>query len=267
MNHRSEFLNKLPISLAIITLNEKDNIERCIQSVPFASEIIVLDSGSTDNTLSLAENLGAKTYFEKWQGFYHQKKKATDLTTNDWVLSLDADEALSEKGIQEILELFKNINDHDGYEFPRLSYHLGRWVRYGGWYPDCQLRLFNKNKCHWHNSNVHEHVKGENIERLKNPILHYVFRDLSHQVVTNDRYSTLGTQDLVARGKGVSYFKLFTKPVSKFIECYIFKRGFLDGIPGFIIAVGASYSIFLKFAKLWEYKKIKSKSESKVERN
>ncbi|MBT4762667.1 MAG: glycosyltransferase family 2 protein [Bdellovibrionaceae bacterium] len=250
-------MSKIPISLVIITLNEENNIARCIQSVPFADEVIIVDSGSSDKTLEIAESLGAKISFEKWQGFYHQKNKATELAKNDWVLSLDADEALGEDSQNEILDLMSGKLEYDGYIFPRLSFHLGRWIWHGGWYPDKQLRFFNKNKCHWKNTNVHEHVVGENIKLLKKPILHYVFKDLAHQVDTNNRYSGLGTQDLISKNKKFSLFRLVTKPISKFIECYFFKRGILDGMPGFIIAVSASYSIFLKFAKLWEYEKVK----------
>jgi glycosyltransferase involved in cell wall biosynthesis len=246
---------KLPLSLAIICLNEATNIERCIRSVPFASEVIVVDSGSTDGTPELAAKLGAKVFVEEWRGFRAQKQRATDLCQYDWVLSLDADEALSEESAREVRSLLTsaNLTDHDGYNFPRLSWNLGRWIRHGGWYPDLQLRLFDRTRSSWQGGDkVHERVSAKNIGRLDHPIHHFPFPDLAEQVATNNRYSGLGAEELVAKGKRFSIWKLVFKPVSKFLETYLIKRGFLDGLPGFIIAVGAAYSVFLKFAKLWE---------------
>jgi glycosyltransferase involved in cell wall biosynthesis len=248
------------LSLAIICLNEAKNIERCIRSVPFANEIIVLDSGSTDGTRAIAEKLGAKTYDEEWRGFRAQKQRATDLCTNDWVLSLDADEALSPESQAELQELFSSpveLNQFDGYEFPRRSWNMGRWIMHGGWYPDRQLRLFHKGRAQWRGGeHVHERVYADKVGQLTQPILHWPFADHSEQVATNNRYSTLGAQELLRKGKRFSLFKLVTKPWTKFIETYFIKMGCLDGLPGFIISVSAAYSVFLKFTKLWELEKL-----------
>lgn len=258
-------MEKRPISLVIITLNEEENIARCIKSVPWADEVIVLDSGSTDRTREIAESLGAKVHVQDFLGFRDQKQKATDLAKNDWILSLDADEALSLALSQEILYTFDTTPIQDGYTMPRLSFHLGRWIKHGGWYPDRQLRFFNRKQAKWAGGHVHEHIECANIGRLKNNLLHYVFRDLKHQVDANNRYSTLGAQDLYDRKKKFSIVKLIVKPVSKFLETYIWKHGFLDGLPGFIISVGAAYSVFLKFAKLKELEWQKKKEEIKLE--
>lgn len=245
-----------PLSLAIICLNEAENIERCIRSVPFANEIIVLDSGSQDETQAIAKRLGAKVYDEEWRGFRAQKQRATDLCTNDWVLSLDADEALSPEAQEEIRSLFISpveLNQFDGYELPRKSWNLGRWILHGGWYPDRQLRLFHRQRAQWRGgAEVHERVWAEKVGQLASPILHWPFPEHSEQVATNNRYSTLGAKELFGRGKRFSLAKLIFKPYSKFIETYFLKLGFLDGLPGFIISVGAAYSVFLKFTKLWE---------------
>lgn len=254
---------KLPISLVVITLNEEANIERCIKSVPFVDEVIVVDSLSIDRTVEIAESLGAKTFREKWRGFGPQKAFATEQAKNDWVLNLDADEALSPELAAEIVQKFSQLDPETGYLFKRRSFHMGRWINHGGWYPDLQLRLYNKKKSQWDSAGLHEKVQVQKKAKMRYDLLHWVFKDLSHQVVTNDRYSTLGAQGLKAKGKGFSYFKLFTKPVSKFIECYFVKLGFLDGMPGYIIAVGASYSIFLKFAKMWEMEKVTKASPPK----
>ena len=247
-------MTNLPLSLVVITLNEQENIQRCLKSVPFAQDIIVLDSGSTDRTREVAESMGARVFNEKWRGYYGQKVRATELAKHDWVLSLDADEALSSQLIQEIQALFAGKNGElaDGYEMARLSFHLGRWIRHGGWYPDRQIRLFHRQRCQWRSGHLHERVEGNNIARAKGNLLHYVFKDLADQVETNNEYSSLGAKDLVAQGKAFILIKLIFKPLLKFIETYIYNRGFLDGLPGFIIAVGASYSLFLKYAKHWE---------------
>ena len=246
-------MEKISLSLVIITLNEETNIKRCIQSVPFAADIVVLDSGSTDKTKEIARSLGARVFDEPWRGFGKMKNRAVELAQFDWVLSLDADEALSEAAQRATEKLLIDNNfKFDAYAYPRMSYHLGRWIRHGGWYPDTQIRLFDRRQAHWKDTQVHEHIVASRVGSIESNILHWVFKDLSHQVVTNDKYSTLGADNLMVQGKGFSYFRLITKPFSKFFETYVFKLGFLDGLPGFIISVGASYSIFLKFAKRYE---------------
>ena len=134
---------------------------------------------------------------------------------------------------------------------------MGRWIRHGGWYPDAQVRFFNRKRTKWIGGHVHERVAAVKAPRLKHPILHWVFDDLADQVATNNNYSSKGALDLFDSGKRFSLFKLLTKPVSKFVETYIAKLGFLDGMPGFMISVGAAYSVFLKFSKLWELEKRK----------
>lgn len=244
------------VSLVVITLNEEKNIKRCIESASWVDDVVVLDSKSADRTQSLARELDARVFDEPFRGYREQKARATELAKHDWVLSLDADEALSPELSKEILEKLENLDPKlDGFEIPRLSFHMGRWIKHGGWYPDAQVRLFHRRRASWVGGHVHERVAAQKVLRLKNNILHWVFDDLSDQVETNNRYSSKGALDLYDKGKSFSVAKLIFKPVSKFVETYVFKRGFLDGLPGFIISVGAAYSVFLKFAKLWELKK------------
>lgn len=250
---------KLPLTLVIITLNEERNIERCIRSVPFASEIIVVDSGSSDKTCEVASSLGAKVIQKAWPGYGLQKRFATDQAQFDWILSLDADEVLSSQLVEEIQKKFHSLDSQTGYEIPRKSFHLGRWIEHGGWYPDYQLRLYNRKFSNWPEASIHERVQSAKTLRLENDLQHFVFRNLSHQVLTNDKYSGLLAQKDVDAGKKFSILKLILKPYSKFIECYFLKLGFLDGLPGFIIAVSAAYSIFLRWAKIWEIEKLKGK--------
>lgn len=245
-------MQKLPVSLVIITKNEEKNLARCMDSARFVSEVIVVDSHSTDRTCEIARERGAKVYQEDWKGFGKQKQSAADKAGFDWILSLDADEQLSEELALEIQKLFQSSPGFDAFRIPRLSYHLGRWIRHGGWYPDYQVRLFHKSKARWSEAELHERVLAQNLGTLKSPLHHFVFRNLSHQIEANNRYSSLGAQELAAKGRRFSVLRLILKPLSKFLETYIWKRGFLDGLPGFIIAVGAAYSMFLRQAKLWE---------------
>ncbi len=247
-----------PISLVVITLNAEKHIADCIRSVSFASDIVVLDSGSTDGTVEIAKNLGARVFAEEWRGFGPQKRRATELAKTDWVLNLDADEALSpplQEELQQILQA--GVPGHAAFAFPRVSFHMGRWIWHGGWYPDWQVRLYDRSKANWSTAKIHEKVEATDLGYLKKPILHYVFRDLAHQIETNNRYSTLGADMLNEKGRRFWLVHLLLKPKVKFFETYIWKRGFLDGLPGLIIAVGAAYSVFLKWAKLWEMQKIK----------
>lgn len=242
------------MSLVIISLNEEANIERCIRSAPWVDEVIVLDSGSSDRTQEIAKSLGAKVFVEPFRGFRAQKQRATDLAKNDWILSLDADEALSEGASQELKFLAESdqLNQYDGFEMPRLSFHMGRWIKHGGWFPDRQLRLFNRKSAGWAKGHVHERIEAKRVLRINALLHHWPFGSLTEQIKTNNEYSSLGARDLFDQGKKFSVLKLIFKPWSKFMETYFIKRGFLDGMPGFIIAVGAAYSVFLKFAKLRE---------------
>jgi len=241
---------KLPLTLIIISLNEERNIERCIRSVPFASEVLVVDSGSGDRTREIARSLGARVLQEAWRGFGPQKHWATAQAQNDWILSLDADEALSQDLVQEIQQKFSQLNPQIGYEMPRKSFHLGRWIAHGGWYPDAQLRLYNRQFSNWPEAQIHERVQAPKVERLRFDLLHYVFEGLADQVKTNDRYSGLLAEKDHQEGKKFCLTKLLFKPLSKFFECYILKRGFLDGYAGFLVCLISAHATFLKYAKL-----------------
>ncbi len=243
---------KLPISLVILSKNEEQNIERVLNSVDFCQEKLLVDSFSTDRTVELAKSLGARVIQTEWLGFGPQRRFATEQAQNDWVLFLDCDEVVSPELAQEIREGFGAFTPTAAYRLPRLSFHLGRWIRHGGWYPDWQIRLFHRQHAQWNHADLHEKVEAKEFRSLHQPLLHFVFRSLSHQVVTNDRYSSLGAQQLRQQKKAFHLIALVFRPFGKFFECYIVKRGFLDGLPGFIIAVGAAYSLFLRYAKLWE---------------
>lgn len=255
--------SQLPLSLIVITKNEEKNIERCIRSVPFASEVLVVDSGSRDKTCEIAKRLGAKVLSKDWMGYGPQKNFATLQAKFDWIISLDADEELSEELQQEILDRFQGLDEKTGYLFPRKSKYLGRWIRYGGWYPDWQLRLYHRAHSHWPSESIHEKVKSEREQKMNSPLLHYVFENVAAHVDTNNRYSSLLAEKDFYKGKKFSYFRLVFKPPIKFFETYFLKLGFLDGLAGFVISLGAAYSIFLRIIKIWEIDNNKNESEIK----
>ncbi len=252
----------LKISAAIITFNEEKNIKRCIESLDFCDEIIVVDSLSSDSTCKIAKELGAKVIEQKFLGHIDQKQLAVDNCSNRWVLSLDADEWVSNELKNSILTLLQNDLENDAYSMNRISFHLGRWIKHGGWYPDKKTRLFDKTKAKWGGYNPHDKVIVDGtIGHLNGDLKHYVFTDLRQNIDANNSYSSIMAIDLDKNGKKFSYLKLFLKPLGKFLETYVYKRGFLDGMAGFIIARGAAYSMFLKYAKLWEIQKVKKLQE------
>lgn len=246
-------MNQIPLTVVVITKNEESNITRCLTSVlGWVGEVVVYDSGSVDQTVQVASKLGAHVVSGEWLGFGPTKKKATLLANNDWILSLDADEEVSLGLKNEILQRFSSLDSESAYALPRKSYFLKKWILHGGWYPDRQVRLFNQKHSMWNQDLIHEKVQAKSLQNFKNCLNHYVFKNLSHQVVTNDRYSTLQAQKMFNDGKKMNWFHFLTKPTVKFIECYFLKLGFLDGYAGYVIARSAAYSVFLKWAKLKE---------------
>jgi glycosyltransferase involved in cell wall biosynthesis len=245
-----------PLSVTIITLNEEKNITRAIESVRgFAQEILVVDSGSTDQTAALARHLGARVLSNPWRGFGQQKNFAQQQATHDWVLNIDADEEVSPELAIEIQQaLDKDEGSQiNGYSVPRLSRYLGRWIRHGGWYPNRLVRLSNRKHSNWSEPEVHEeNIVSGAVRPLRHDLLHYPFKDIRDQIHTNLRFSLLGSKQLLKRGKKRSVGMLLIKPVGKFLETYVVKQGFRDGIAGFIISVNAAHSIFLKYAYLFE---------------
>lgn len=250
---------RFPLTVTIITLNEEENIARAIQSVSWASEIIVIDSGSTDKTVQISQQLGARVIHNPWPGYGQQKNFAQKLASFDWVLNLDADEEVSAELKDSILDALTRIQkgevDARGFCFPRKTFYLGRWIRHGGWYPNYTTRLGHRSFSSWTEPSVHEtlQIQGK-LKRLEAPIHHYAFSSIQEQVLTNLRFSHLGSQELKKAGKQAHIGRLIFKPIGKFIETFLLKRGFLDGLPGFIISVNAAHSMFLKYAYLSEEK-------------
>lgn len=249
------------LSVAIITYNEEARIADCIESVhEFADEIIVLDSFSTDATEKIAKSYKkVKFAQQKFEGHIEQKNDAIEMCSGSWILSLDADERVTQKLSRQIQQFLKEKqHDYDGVRIPRLTYHMGHFIRHSGWYPLHRFRLFRKGMAKWTGENPHDYIEmkpGSRSLKVSGDILHYSFKDLSDQVDTINKFSSIVSFTRHRRGQKYSWLKVLFKPVSKFWEIYLFKRGFLDGVPGFVIAVASSFSTFLKYAKIYELEK------------
>lgn len=248
----------MKISAVIIAFNEEEKIADAIKSVAWADEILLIDSESTDRTREIANNLGAKVLTKKWQGFSKQKQFATDGAAYDWIFSLDADERVSEILANEILRLKDSPENElaDAYKIPRLSFYMNRPIKHGGWYPDWQMRFFNRQKGIWKDVLIHESVlmqENARVEKLSGDILHYSVENVSHHhQMIGERYAPLAARQMYERGKRTSAAKIFTAGFTTFFQNYILKLGFLDGLAGFCIARFAAHHSFLKHLLLWE---------------
>ena len=245
----------IKLTVAIITYNEENNIGRCISSVlPIADEVFVVDSFSSDKTAEISKALGARFVQNPFEGHIEQKNFALKHSTYDYVLSLDADEALSPELLEQI-RLIKNNFTKDGYRFNRLTNYNGHWVRHSGWYPDTKLRLIKKDKALWGGENPHDILQMKNKEEvgfLKGDLLHYSYESIAAHVTQTDKFTTIAAKAAFKQGKRSSVFKIVTRPLFKFLRDYFFKRGFLDGRYGFVICCINSLYALLKYAKLHE---------------
>jgi glycosyltransferase involved in cell wall biosynthesis len=241
---------RISISATIITFNEERNIARVIESLRCCDEIIVLDSGSNDRTVEVAANLGARVIEASWHGYAAQKNIAAGLASHDWVLSLDADESLSEALEAEIWQIKKHGAEFDAYTMPRLAQYLGRWILHSGWYPDRKVRLFDRRKAKWVGEFVHEtvHVEGH-VGDLKSNLLHFTCDSLSEHVRSMDRYTTLAAQEIASREVEVGIPRLLLNPTWTFFKTYVLKLGFMDGAEGLAIAYMAAFYNFVKYSK------------------
>ena len=248
----------MKISACIITFNEEANIHAACKSVGWADEIVVVDSESTDATREIAKACGAKILINKWPGFAKQKQFATDAATHDWVLSLDADERVSPELESSIATVRRRPETAlaDGYRIARRTFYMGRWIRGGGWYPDYQLRLFNRQHGSWGDRLIHESFAmnpGSHVETLRGDLLHYTVRDTAHhQQMIEERYSPLGAQQMLREGKRTSSLQAAVAGPAAFVRSYFLKAGFRDGSAGLMIAKFAARHARLKHQLLRE---------------
>ncbi|MEZ5398349.1 MAG: glycosyltransferase family 2 protein [Bryobacteraceae bacterium] len=240
----------MKISAAIIAQDEERNIARAIESLRCCDEIVVVDSGSIDRTREIAQNLGARVIEASWPGYAAQKNYASDRATHDWILSIDADESLSEALEAEIWQLKKCGPRHHAYTMPRLAQYLGRWILHSGWYPDRKVRLFHRGKARWEGDYVHESVRVTgSVGHLESNLLHFTCDSLAEHLRTMDRYTTLAAEQMVALKQDVGWARLVADPMWTFVRTYFLQQGFRDGVEGLCIAYMAAFYNFAKYAK------------------
>ena len=244
----------MKISATIITLNEEENLGRCLASLRgVADEVIVLDSGSRDRTEAIAREGGASFAVQPWLGYGPQKNAASDRASHEWILSLDADEALSDELRASILRLKPDGAAADAYEVNRLNWYCGRFLRHSGWYPDRKVRLWRRGAAHWSDATIHETVEvapATRVERLAGDLLHYTIRDRAQHLRTIDRFTTLSAEALLREGKAGQAWLRFVSPAATFLRAWVLRCGFLDGRAGWDVCRLSAYASWLKYEKL-----------------
>lgn len=242
------------LSVCIIACNEAENLPRCLDSVAFADEVVVVvDTRSRDATEALAREHGARTVLHPYEGNVEQKRFALGEARHDWVLSLDADEALSPELARAVQEVVARDGPAHGYALDRVTWHLGRWIRHGEFHPDWQLRLFRRSRGRWVGVNPHGRLVVEGrVERLRGELHHYSYRDLGDQVARIQDFSRVQAAAMWDAGRRARVADLVLRPPLRFLRAYVWKQGFRDGMAGFLIAWATAFHVFLKYAKLRE---------------
>jgi len=259
MNYYGRDMEK--ISACMITFNNARTVEKALRSVAdWASEIIVVDSFSTDDTYEIVKRYASSYEQRAWPGFRDQYNYCISRADNDWVVFLDADEEISPELAREIKQrIVHDRGRYDGYIAHRRNYYLGRWIMHGGWVPDSEIRLFRKSRGSFEGAlHANVKVKGE-VGELRNYYYHYNYQDIADQIDTINRYSETAARDMLEEGRRFSWIDLLLRPPIRFLKEYFFKKGFLDGFPGLVIAVSTMYYVFVKYAKLWELKKVQER--------
>ena len=241
------------VSVAVVALNEEERLRACLESVVWADELVVIDAGSSDKTVAIAREFTDRVLFRAWDGYGTQKNFALGQCQGDWILSLDADERVSEALRDEIRAVLAAAPAEAGFLLPRRNLFQGRWVRHGGLYPDWQLRLFRRGRGAFVERAVHESVRVEGpTGRLRAPLVHESYRSVADAVARLNRYSDLAATDLVMAGRGGSLVDLLGRPVWRFVSMYLLRAGFLDGWRGLVLAWLHAHYVFLRAAKVRE---------------
>jgi len=239
--------------VTIITLDEAEHIGAAIDSAAWADEIVVVDSGSTDGTTDIARAKGATVLTREWSGYVDQKNFAAERVSNDWIFSLDADERIPPALAAEVQTLVSSEPSKRGYRVPRVSFHLGRWIRTTDFYPDFQTRLYDRRAARWRGKYVHESVSVDGpVGQLRHELEHYSYRDLRDHIDRINHYTSLAARQMHEAGRRAGPLDLLVHPPAAFVRNYVLRRGILDGTVGLTISLVNAYSVFLKFAKLWE---------------
>jgi glycosyltransferase involved in cell wall biosynthesis len=241
------------LSVTVITKNEAADIGAALASVAWADEIVVVDSQSTDETVAIARQHTDRVVVREWPGYIDQKNYAASIASHDWILSLDADERVTPELATELQALKAGAPPEAAFRIPRVTWHLGRWIRSTDWYPDYQLRFYNRRFAQWTGKYVHEAVTVQGaVGQLRGELQHYAYRNISDHLETIDRYTTLAARQMHESGRRAGVIDLAVHPPLAFLRNYIVRGGIRDGATGFTISRLNAYYVFLKFAKLWE---------------
>jgi glycosyltransferase involved in cell wall biosynthesis len=241
------------LSVTVITRNESADIAEALASAAWADEIVVVDAESTDDTVAHARRFTDRVVVCPWKGYVAQKNHAASLASHAWILSLDADERVTPALAAEIRQILSGAPSHAAYRMPRVTRYLGRWIRSTDWFPDHQVRLYDRASAQWTGAYVHEALAvSGSIGQLRGELLHHPYRDLSDHLETIDRYTTLAARQMHESGRRGGLLGLAAHPPLAFLRNYVARAGFRDGVAGFIISAMNAYYVFLKLAKLWE---------------
>lgn len=241
------------LTVTVITKNEAADIADALRSVAWADEIIVVDSQSDDETAAIARQFTDRVIVREWPGYIAQKNYAASIGRNDWILSIDADERVTPALAGEIRRVMSAASSCAGYRMPRVTWHLGKWIRSTDWYPDYQLRLYDRRAAEWTGRYVHESVAARGpIGYLKGELQHFAYRDIADHLETIDRYTTDAARQMREDGRRAGLLQVAAHPPLAFLRNYVLKRGFTQGAAGLVVSALNSYYVFLKFAKLWE---------------
>jgi glycosyltransferase involved in cell wall biosynthesis len=241
------------LTVTVITRNEAANIRAALESVAWADEIIVVDSHSADDTVAIARQYATRVEVRDWAGYSAQKNFAADLASNDWILSLDADERVTPPLAREIRALLERGPNARGYRISRVTWYLGRWLHSTDWYPDYQLRLYDRRCGRWNARRVHESFELQGRPgTLRHHLEHYAYRDVSDHVTSIDHYTTLAAEQWMEEGRRTNILELAVHPPIAFLRNYLLRTGFRDGMPGLLVSALNSYYVFMKLVKLWE---------------
>ena len=245
------------ISAFVVCKNEAANMDRCLASLSWCAEIVMVDSGSTDGTIEIGSRYGARVVHRDWTGYVDQKAHGLSLCTRPWILNLDADEEVSPELREEIQAILRRDGDgsvtEDVFELLRVVFYLGRWWRLGGWHPEWRLRLARRDKVTWHGEEPHEHARVSGaVSRLRGELRHYTYCDIADQVARMNSHTSAAARSLHAKGRRAGLADLLLKPKARFFKFYILRKGWREGRPGFLVACMEAVSVYLKYFKLWE---------------
>ena len=247
----------MAISACIICCNEETDIDRCLSSLDWCDEIVVVDSGSTDRTVEIAREHTDKVFSQSWLGYGPQKEFAWSKASSEWIFWVDSDEVVTPELRDEIKARFEREDLPSGFVVPRVTWYINRWIRHGDWYPDHNLRLFRRSKATMVSPEIHEHVEVDGpVEKLRHPLEHYTYKDMHAHIEVANRYTSLSARQLMENGRRFHWIDLLVRPNWRFFRSYVIKGGFLDGFAGLSASLITCFSTYEKLLKLRELEKV-----------